>query len=84
MKRRTIKPLGRGERIGGMDGLERDGKSYIATDWGGGRVLRIAPDGSYETLMQLPPSAADLGFDRSSRTIGVPVILASTVVFESV
>lgn len=84
IKRRTVKPLGSGERIAGLDGLERDGRSYIATDWGGGRVLRIEPDGSFETLMQLPPSAADLGFDRSKRTIGVPLILGSSVVFEDV
>jgi sugar lactone lactonase YvrE len=82
--RRTIKPLGKGERIAGLDGIERDGNAYLATDWSGGRVLRIALDGSFTTVMQLPPSAADLGFDRSSRTIGVPVILASAVVFESV
>lgn len=80
--RRTIRPLGSGERIGGLDGLERDGSSYLATDWAGGRVLRIAPDGSHETLFQLPPSTADIGFDPATRTLGVPLILASAVVFE--
>lgn len=84
IKRRTIKPLGSGERIAGLDGIERDGNSYIATDWSGGRVLRIALDGSYETLMQLPPSTADIGLDSKTRTLAVPVILASAIVFETV
>lgn len=82
--RRTITALGSGERIGGLDGIERDGNSYLVTDWAGGRVVRVQMDGSSETVMQLPPSTADLGFDPSSRTIGVPIFAASVVAFATV
>lgn len=84
ISRRTIEPLGSGERIGNLDGLERDGDSYLVTDWTGGRVVRVAMDGSSETVMQLSPSTADLGFDARTRTLGVPVFAASAAVFETV
>lgn len=79
-----ITPLGSGERIAGLDGIERDGDSYLATDWAGGRLLRVQMDGSWETVMQLGPSAADLGFDPDARTVGVPIFFASTAVFDAV
>ncbi len=68
-------------RIGNLDGIERVGDHYLVTDWTGGRLLRVDSDGNAETLWQLLPSSADLGYDPETQTVGIPVTLGQTVVF---
>jgi len=71
---REITPVGRGEPIANFDGVLRIGAYYYATDWTGGRLLRIADDGSVETLLSGFSQLADLGYDAKRGIIGLPVM----------
>ncbi len=51
MESREIAPLGTGEPVGNLDGLEPDGDgNWIVTDWIAGRLLTISSDGGFEEI----------------------------------
>lgn len=81
LETKAITPLT--ERVGALDGLEPDGDGYLVSDFFAGRVLRVAGDGTTETVAQVLPGAADIGFDPATGTIAVPQLLANVVVFTS-
>jgi len=58
--------------FGVFDGLERDGNSWLMTDFGHGELIRVLPDGSINLLAELAPGSAQLGFDPATRTVFVP------------
>ncbi|MGH7821660.1 MAG: hypothetical protein ACREQ9_18005, partial [Candidatus Binatia bacterium] len=76
---KAISPLS--DRIGNLDGMERDGADLIVSDFWGGQLLRVHPDGSTELIMRVLPTAADLGFDPKRRVLGLPQTAANVVVF---
>lgn len=69
------------DRIANIDGVERDGRDIIVSDFWGGRILRVRPGGSTEVIMRLPPSAADIGWDPKRRVLGVPQMVQNIVGF---
>lgn len=64
-----------------LDGLERDGDGWLTTDFVKGQLIRVAADGTFSILAQLAPSAADIGWNAATRTVAVPELLLSVVVF---
>lgn len=68
-------------RIGNIDGVERDGKDILVSDFWGGQILRVRPDKTTEVVMRVAPSAADIGWDPKRRVIGVPQMVLNVVEF---
>jgi sugar lactone lactonase YvrE len=78
---RAIAPLGNGEPVGNLDGLEPDGEgNWLVTDWIAGRLLRISPDGEFEELLGLPMGSADLGYVPGQHIAIIPLMLDGRVV----
>lgn len=76
-----IAPLGSGAPIGNLDGLEPDGAgNWIVSDWIAGAVVRIAEDGSHETLLDLDMGSADIEFLPEMSLLIVPMMLNDTLV----
>ncbi len=70
---RSVASLGSGQVVGNLDGLEPDGNgAYFATDFTLGRLLRISPDGSFETLLQLRAGTADLEYVPAKKRLFIP------------
>lgn len=66
--------------LGNLDGLESDGRGgYLVSDWGNGRIYRIASNGATRTLMQFKRGAADIAYLPASRTLIVPHMLENRV-----
>lgn len=66
--------------LGNLDGVESDGRGqYLVSDWGSGRIYRIARDGTLRTLLQLKKGAADIAYLPASRTLIVPHMLDNRV-----
>jgi sugar lactone lactonase YvrE len=81
LENREIAPLGTGEPVGNLDGLEPDGEgNWLVTDWIAGRLLRISPDGGYEELLDLPMGSADLEYVPGQRLAIIPLMLDGRVV----
>ena len=73
---KAISPLGSGEPVGNLDGLEPDGAgNWLATDWVAGALYRIGPDGAAEQLMDLNQGSADLEFIESEKLVIVPMMM---------
>lgn len=74
LETQEIVPLGSGEGIGNLDGLEPDGDgNWLATDWVSGGLYRIDPEGAAERLHPLAPGSADLGFMAAEGIALVPM-----------
>jgi hypothetical protein len=54
--------------------------TWIVTDWVAGGVFHVAPDGSAEAVLDLPPGSADLEYLPDERIVVVPMMLDGTVV----
>lgn len=73
--------LGAGNPIGFMDGVEADGNGgYLATDWLGGRLLRIDQSGTAEVLLELGQGSADLEVLLDQDLIIIPLMTQGKVV----
>lgn len=69
----TFRGVGDGRPVGWLDGLvPLGGGRYFVTDYIKGSLYVIAGDGSFETVGELGPGAADAGFDPATRTAFVP------------
>jgi sugar lactone lactonase YvrE len=76
-----VSPLGSGDPVGNLDGLEPDGKgNWIVSDWIAGAVYRIAEDGSKEMLLDLDMGSADLEYIPDQSLLIVPMMRNNTVV----
>ncbi len=71
---KTISPVGEGRPIANFDGVVVVGDDYYATDWTGGRLLRIAGDGTVTVILSGFYQLADLGYAPEYRRIGLPVM----------
>lgn len=76
---RTIEPMS--DRIGNLDGIERDGPDLLVSDFWGGQILRVHADGTTEHVMHALPTMADIGWDPGQRVLAVPTMAANTVSF---
>jgi hypothetical protein len=81
LKTRQLAPVGKGEPIASFDGIVKAGEDYFATDWPGGRLLRISRTGEVREVLTGFHQLADLGYDPSSNTLAMPVMSDSRVIF---
>ncbi|MGH9003388.1 MAG: SMP-30/gluconolactonase/LRE family protein, partial [Acidimicrobiia bacterium] len=78
---KAVAPLGGMDRLGRMDGIEKLGDAYLATDNPGGRLVRVAADGSVEDITTGIGGAADIGLRSGDRITAVPLLGDSVVRF---
>ena len=77
----SVEPLGSGDPVGNLDGLEPDGDgNWIVSDWIAGAVYRIADDGSKTMLLDLDTGSADLEYIPDQSLLIVPMMLNNTLV----
>ncbi len=77
----SVAPLGSGDPVGNLDGLEPDGHGkWIVSDWVAGAVYRITDDGSKEMLLDLDTGSADLEYIPDQSLLIVPMMLNNTLV----
>ena len=80
LKTKEISAVGSGEPVGNLDGLEPDGAgNWIVTDWVGGALYRIHPDGTADQLMDLNQGSADLEFLDNEKLVIIPMMMDGKV-----
>ena len=68
------------EPVGGIDGIELDGKGgLLVTDVIGQRLLQVAPSGAVRVLAKFPAAGADFGYVPTTRTAVVPFLFENRV-----
>ncbi len=68
------------EPVGGIDGIEPDGKGgLLVTDVIGQRLLHVAPSGAVRVLAKFTAGGADFGYVPASRTAVVPFLFENRV-----
>jgi len=68
------------EPVGGIDGIEPDGRGgLLVTDVFGRRLLQVAPSGAVRTLVQFGGGGADFGYVPARRLAIVPFLGDGTV-----
>jgi sugar lactone lactonase YvrE len=71
---KAVQPVGAGAPIANFDGVVTVGDNYFATDWTGGRLLRIDREGRVSVVMSGFNQLADLGYDPVRKVLGLPVM----------
>jgi len=71
---KLIVPVGEGKPIANFDGVVVVDGEYFATDWTGGRLLRISSEGVVSVVMSGFSQLADLGFNPERRQLGLPIM----------
>ena len=80
LKTKEISAIGSGAPVGNLDGLEPDGSgNWLATDWVGGALYRIHPDGTADQLMDLNQGSADLEFLDNDKLVIIPMMMDGKV-----
>jgi hypothetical protein len=68
------------EPIGGIDGIELDGRGgYLVTDVFGSRLLQVSAAGTTRTLLQFPGAGADFGYIAAQRIAIIPFLNGNSV-----
>ncbi len=68
------------ERVGGIDGIEPDGRGgLLVTDVIGMRLLRVDPSGAVRVLARFTLGGADFGYVARTRTAIVPFLFGNNV-----
>ena len=68
------------EPIGGIDGIELDGRGgYLVTDVFGSRLLQVSASGAARTLLQFPSAGADIGYIAPRQMVIVPFLNGNSV-----
>lgn len=68
------------EAVGGIDGIELDGKGgLLVTDVIGQRLLQVAPSGTVRVLAKFSAAGADFGWVPATRTAIVPFLFENRV-----
>lgn len=77
----SVTPLGSGEPIGNLDGLEPDGAgNWIVSDWMAGAVYRVREDGSKDMLLDLDMGSADLAYIVDQSLLIVPMMVDNKLI----
>jgi sugar lactone lactonase YvrE len=80
LESKAIASYGSGQPIGNLDGLEPDGQGgWLVTDWIGGALYRVQPDGSFEQLLDLAAGSADLEYVADENLALIPMMLDGTL-----
>lgn len=80
LKTREITSIGKGP-IANFDGIVKYKKHYYATDWTGGRLLKISKSGEVSEVITGFNQLADLGINLESGLIGVPEMSSNRIFF---
>jgi len=80
LKTREISSIGKGP-IANFDGIVKYGEYYYATDWTGGRLLKISKSGEFTEVITGYSQLADLGIDPESGCIGMPEMSSNRIFF---
>ncbi|WP_418263627.1 hypothetical protein [Flavobacterium faecale] len=72
LKTKAINPIGKGLPIANLDGVVKYGNFYYATDWTGGRLLKISKYGHVEEVISGFSQFADLGINLKKGVIMIP------------
>jgi len=76
----SIAPLGKGEPVGNLDGLEpRNSGDYLVTDWADGALYTIDAKGKVNQLIDLNQGSADLTYFADTDTVLIPMMLDNTL-----
>ena len=68
------------EAVGGIDGIELDGKGgLLVTDVIGQRLLQVTPSGAVRVLAKFSAGGADFGYVPATRTAVVPFLFENRV-----
>ena len=71
---KAITPVGKGAPIANFDGVISTGDEYYATDWTGGRLLRITLNGAVHTVLSGFEQLSDLGYSPENNQLGLTVM----------
>jgi hypothetical protein len=71
---KQIYPVGPGEPIANFDGVIAVDGYYLATDWTGGRLLKIDKHGDVRVILSGFSQLADLGYSPLDRVIALPIM----------
>lgn len=72
LKNRNIEPVGAGAPMANFDGIVKYDGAYYATDWTGGRLLKITAAGDVEEVLTGFAQFADLGLNPETGMLMVP------------
>lgn len=78
---RKLSPIGEGHPIASFDGVIAIGEEYFATDWPSGRLLRISEEAVVREVLTGFDQLADLGYSPERRTVAMPVMSDSRLIF---
>ncbi len=68
------------EPIGGIDGIESDGRGgYLVTDVFGSRLLHVAASGTVRPILQFTAAGADFGYIAARQIAVVPYLFGNSV-----
>ena len=78
---KSVEPVGDGEPVGNLDGVEPDGSGgYYVTDWVNGALIHFDAEGNHEQLLDLNQGSADIGVIPDQNLVLVPMMMDGTVV----
>ncbi|GGZ16691.1 hypothetical protein GCM10007049_06330 [Echinicola pacifica] len=80
LKDKSIKPVGIGAPIANLDGVLLYDGHYYATDWTGGKLLKIDAKGNVEEIVTGFNQFADLGINPQSGEIMIPEMSKNRVI----
>jgi sugar lactone lactonase YvrE len=81
LKDQSVTPLGNGQPIGNLDGLELlQPGVYLVTDWAAGALYRVDAKGKAERLIDLNQGSADLTYLPDKKTVLIPMMLDNSLV----
>jgi DNA-binding beta-propeller fold protein YncE len=78
---KELSPIGEGKPIANFDGVMKYKGYYYATDWVGGRLLKISKKGEVKEVIKGYTQLADLGIDIERGLIGMPEMSSNRVFF---
>jgi sugar lactone lactonase YvrE len=77
---KTITDFGSAEPVGGLDGIELVEGGVLVTDNSGGRLVKIAEDGTMIEIGQTGAGSADFEFVADQNLVVIPLLSSSEVV----
>lgn len=78
---RSIRPLGSGVPLGGIDAVEPDARGgFFLSDWGAGTVMHFTPEAGATELLRLTQGTADLTYVAAQERIYLPVMMSDRLV----
>lgn len=81
LKDQSVSPIGNGQPIGNLDGLELlQPGVYLVTDWAAGALYRVDAKGKAERLIDLNQGSADLTYLPDKKIVLIPMMLDNSLV----